>query len=293
MVKPYLIQCRLAIIKRLNLTALVKDLPNDRLNKSSQMKINILVVEDNEISFRLAEYILTQSGYQVEWACNGKECLEKIKSTQYAGILMDVHMPELDGIEATKIIRQTHPKELLPIIGVTAEDTTTELDFLIQSGMNGHLSKPYQIETLLSKIQALVAECDSRPQILMKINSSTNTPETTELKWLNFKKILTQSQGDITLLKKITPLYSKTTQDLLSKIEQSLVKNKRTKLKHQLHQLKGVLSNFTTEGPFKTVVYLETLTRNNKMSELIALLPILKEEISVLQAYLEEQLSKS
>jgi CheY-like chemotaxis protein/HPt (histidine-containing phosphotransfer) domain-containing protein len=254
------------------------------------MKKNILVVEDNEISFRLAEYVLTQSGYQVEWACNGKECLEKIKHTRYAGILMDVHMPELDGVEATKRIRQILPKELLPIIGVTAEDERTELDVLIQAGMNGHLSKPYQIETLLAKVQSVIASCESTPSMCRDTNNPAEKKVTLETDWLDFSKILKQSQGDISLLKKTAPLFSGTSRKLLSDINQSLLTNDSAELQHHLHQLKGILGAFTTEGPFQTIVHLEKMVANNYMDEITALLPTLKQDIQALDELLQQNL---
>lgn len=254
------------------------------------MKKNILVVEDNELNYRLAEYILTQNGYAVEWACNGKECLEKIKQTGYAGILMDVHMPELDGVAATKIIRQTYSKEVLPIIGVTADEEKTELDVLIQAGMNGHLSKPYHIETLLAKVQNLISKCESTQQIAMDENNPAPMEAETETEWLDFTKVLRQSQGDLSLLRKTGPLFSKTVRELLSQIDQSLFANDRSALLFHLHRLKGLIGAFTTEGPFQTVGYLEELVTKNDLTIVTTLLPALKKNITALSDLLIQNL---
>lgn len=256
------------------------------------MNKNILIVEDNEISYRLAEYILTQNGYQVVWACNGKECLEQITRHDYICILMDVHMPELDGIEATKIIRQTFSKEMLPIIGVTAEDVQTELDMLIQCGMDGHLTKPYQIDSLLMVIQDILKKREIRHSAFSRNSDNTESPISTDIEWLNADKILARSQGNIALLKKTAPLYGKATEKILSSIEQSLSTNDKQGLHNHLHQLKGVVGCFTIEGPFRRLKVMERFAERNETNKIQAQLPVLMKEIQVLKKYLEYLVNK-
>lgn len=243
------------------------------------MNKRILVVEDNEISFRLAEYVLTHAGYQVEWANNGRKCLEKVKSTQYVCILMDVNMPELDGVETTKFIRRTSSPQQLPIIGITAEEDETKLELLIQEGMNGYLHKPYRTETLLAEVQRY---CET---------SHSGTVLSVKPEWLNIEKILARTHDDLSLLKEITPIFIKQTPALLTKIAQSISDNKIENLKQQLHQLKGTLSHFTLEGPFKTTLYLETLVANNNTRQLNNSFAALEAEVEQLLAYLTQNLS--
>lgn len=255
------------------------------------MKKKILVVEDNQLNYRLAEYILTQSGYAVEWACNGKECLDMIQQSGYAGILMDVHMPELNGIAATKIIRQTYSQELLPIIGVSADEVTINLDDLIQAGMNGHVSKPYQIETLLAKIHSFIAEGAATQPLSEETNKPVRPETAAATEWLDFTKVLKQSHGDLSLLRKTAPLLRKTTREVWLQIDQALITSDHAALLSHLHRLKGTIGAFTTEGPFQTIGELEELVAKNAIMEATTLLPDLKKSIDDLDGLLQQHLS--
>ncbi len=102
----------------------------------------ILLAEDNEINQMLAFELLTAEGFLVEIAGNGREAIEKLQAGDFALVLMDVQMPEMDGIMATQEIR-AHPEyENLPILAMTANAMLGDRDQSIAAGMNDHLSKP-------------------------------------------------------------------------------------------------------------------------------------------------------
>lgn len=112
---------------------------------------NILVVEDNSINQMLVRYTLSKTGAQIEIADNGSIALQKIKENTYDVILMDIHMPELDGYQTTQIIRN----ELLlntPIIAMTALAIKGEEEKCIGLGMSGYVSKPFTTESLCSEL---------------------------------------------------------------------------------------------------------------------------------------------
>ncbi|WP_151704045.1 response regulator [Nitrincola alkalilacustris] len=110
----------------------------------------ILVVEDQPINQKLAKAMLTGAGYQVDLAENGLVALERLQSEHYDLILMDLQMPEMGGLEATRQIRQmAEPVMSTPIIGVTANVMEEDRLACRQAGMNGFVPKPIQRETLL------------------------------------------------------------------------------------------------------------------------------------------------
>ena len=110
----------------------------------------ILVVEDQPINQKLARAMLTGAGYQVDLAENGLVALERLQSEHYDLILMDLQMPEMGGLEATRQIRQmAEPVMSTPIIGVTANVMEEDRLACRQAGMNGFVPKPIQRETLL------------------------------------------------------------------------------------------------------------------------------------------------
>src|SRR5262249_47759090 len=103
----------------------------------------ILVVEDNTVNQRVAELLVRSLGLAVEVASNGLEGVEKCLANDYAAVLMDCQMPEMDGYEATRRIRALKRK-WTPIIALTAGAASSDRDFAIEAGMDDFLTKPVQ-----------------------------------------------------------------------------------------------------------------------------------------------------
>jgi CheY-like chemotaxis protein len=110
-------------------------------------KINILVVEDNLLGRKLSSFLLEKWGFHYDTCSNGKQALENLKIKKYDLILMDIQMPEMDGHETTKYIRQKL-KLGLPIIAMTSHATEEERKKCLSSGMNDYLAKPIVEEEL-------------------------------------------------------------------------------------------------------------------------------------------------
>jgi CheY-like chemotaxis protein len=114
----------------------------------------ILIVDDDEMNKALASYILENYDVEVDSAANGKEALEKITEENYDLILMDLHMPEMGGIEVVSIIRKR--KIDVPVIAITGNVLKSEKEKCLSAGMNEYISKPYEESELLQKITALL-----------------------------------------------------------------------------------------------------------------------------------------
>lgn len=114
----------------------------------------ILLAEDNELNREIAETILTMNGFHVACAANGREALNLFCASEpgyFDAILMDIRMPEMDGLESTKRIRTSGRPDSrqVPIIALSANAFDEDTKKSIESGMNGHLSKPIQVEKIL------------------------------------------------------------------------------------------------------------------------------------------------
>ena len=115
---------------------------------------NVLVVDDNEINRLLASKILAKWGVQVDFAENGKIALEKAQVNNYDLILMDIHMPVMDGVEASKAIRKLRGHHSrVPIIALTASLFANELETISECGMDGFVIKPFVPIDLYNKIK--------------------------------------------------------------------------------------------------------------------------------------------
>ncbi len=124
--------------------------------------VRVLLVEDNDINREVAETLLTENGLSVDCAVNGREAYDKFlahREHAYDVILMDVMMPEMDGIEATKRIRASdHPEaKSVIIIAMTANAFEDDIRRTRAAGMDGHLSKPIRITEILKTIDQLLS----------------------------------------------------------------------------------------------------------------------------------------
>ena len=117
----------------------------------------ILLVEDNEVNQEVGKAMLESLGCSVEVASNGNECLERIAGAAYDVILMDCQMPELDGYEATMIIRQQESgSSRIPILALTAHAMEGDRDVCLAAGMDDYLSKPFTVQQLVEALNRLI-----------------------------------------------------------------------------------------------------------------------------------------
>jgi CheY-like chemotaxis protein len=125
----------------------------DKQAPSGYEHVRLLVVEDNPINQEVARYQIEKLGYSLDVAKDGKEALAMLDQRDYGLILMDCHMPVMDGFEATSRIRKrADNKRRIPIIAVTASGTVGEREKCLQAGMSDFLLKPFQPEGLSEKI---------------------------------------------------------------------------------------------------------------------------------------------
>jgi len=117
--------------------------------------VRVLLVEDNEVNRKLALHMLKRLGCSVDVATNGREAVEKTASHAYDLVLMDIQMPEMDGIEATRRIREREEGsgKHLPIIAMTAHAMEGDRERCLNAGMDDYLSKPVKIERLAQVIE--------------------------------------------------------------------------------------------------------------------------------------------
>jgi CheY-like chemotaxis protein len=119
---------------------------------SKEHPLNILVAEDNPVNQKLAERVLSKLGYAPDMAVNGNEVLSSMSRKNYDIILMDVQMPEMDGLEATRQIRNLSGTQPV-IIAMTANAMQGDREMCLAAGMDDYISKPIKLENLVSLIE--------------------------------------------------------------------------------------------------------------------------------------------
>jgi signal transduction histidine kinase/DNA-binding response OmpR family regulator len=158
--------------KKLNL--LLRENTHSKNNQfTNAAKLKILLAEDNTINAQIAINMLERIGHKVEWVVNGAEAVEKVcpelqkneqqrneqddnqqEGSQFDLVLMDVNMPEMDGLEATRIIRENF-KGSLPIVALTANAYASDIHDSLNAGMDAHISKPIKMDELLKLVSQI------------------------------------------------------------------------------------------------------------------------------------------
>jgi PAS domain S-box-containing protein len=119
---------------------------------AERLPLRILVAEDNVVNQQLAVLLLKKIGYRADVAANGLEVLEALGRETYDVVIMDVQMPEMDGLETTRQIRQRWPGRRPHIIAATASAMQEEREACLAAGMNAYLSKPIRVESLATAL---------------------------------------------------------------------------------------------------------------------------------------------
>ena len=126
--------------------------------REQQQRLRILLAEDNPVNQKLAVRVLQKRGHSVEVAENGKIALELLEKEPFDIVLMDVQMPEMDGLTATSAIREKEQKtgEHVPIVAMTAHAMVGDRERCLEAGMDGYLTKPLQVKELCAAIESAV-----------------------------------------------------------------------------------------------------------------------------------------
>jgi len=185
-----------------------------KLNKSKFAGLKILLVEDNDINRLYASTILKKWDCICDEAVNGEIALELLRKNDYDLVLMDVHMPVMDGLEATRIIRKSFvpPKKDIPIIAFTANAIKGEKEDYMEIGMNGYISKPFipdELHSLISKFY--------------NPNIEVNNAPTFTSPFANLNYLKTISDGNKEFLQDIVLTFIAQTPPLLTEMEEAVI----------------------------------------------------------------------
>ncbi|MDF1549159.1 MAG: ATP-binding protein [Bacteroidales bacterium] len=183
-------------------------------------KLKILVVEDIPLNQLLIKTILDEFGYENQIAENGKIAIEKMKSEPFDLILMDLQMPEMNGFEATEYIRKTMNSQI-PIIALTADVTTVDLNKCKDFGMNDYITKPLDERLLYNKIHALLLEAKHKKNAKAKKITKTITPKHHE-KYVDLTYLVKRTKAKPELMIEMIALYLNQTPVLVKTMKKSL-----------------------------------------------------------------------
>ncbi|MEO5356380.1 MAG: response regulator [Nitrospirae bacterium YQR-1] len=216
----------------------------------------VLVVEDHPINRQIAGELLEQSGVNVEFANNGLIAVSKIveRGDVYDIVLMDIHMPEMDGFQATEQIRKKLSKDELPIIAMTAHAMKEEIERYFDAGMNDYISKPIDNEAFYDKLSKWLKTKVSRSEVL----SADDIYFPYEFEGIDVKALLRRLNYNTKLLENILTEFRNSSETIMDDIMDAITAKNYERAKHLLHGLKGMSANMSAVEIYNEIVSIES-----------------------------------
>ena len=256
-----------------------------------QRPLRILLVEDNLVNQKLAMFLLEKEGHAVTIAGDGHEALRIFQAEAFDAVLMDVQMPEMDGLEATAAMRQWEEQHALrrtPIIAMTAHAMKGDRERCLDAGMDGYVSKPLQLEellTLLSKLTSTASSANVRdssqtePQVPLGTPPAAAPAESALPVEANARAAVIQSpprppwldklgkllRGNETMMQQLSDAFRQEYPLLVHQIQQGVEARDAESLRRAAHTLKGCAASLGALPLSQAAQELERLGRNGTL----------------------------
>ncbi len=227
----------------------------------------ILLVEDNEINQQVAQEILESAGTTVTIANDGREGVEKVKTAEFDCVLMDCQMPEMDGYEATRAIRQDPQFASLPIIAMTANAMSGDREKCFNAGMNDHVAKPIDVEDLFSAMAKWIDSTklpetadEEIPTAAGETSEEVSLPD--RLPGLDVQSGLARMGGNPKSYMKLLSKFRDSQSDASREIKEKLDSDDLETAERLAHTLKGVSGNIGATDLQAAALDLETAIKD-------------------------------
>jgi two-component system sensor histidine kinase/response regulator len=263
-----------AILTALSKTGTIEVSPKTAVPPQPAMGTNlpllhILLAEDNAVNQRLAVSMLEKRGHKVVVAGNGREALSALERESFDVILMDVQMPEMDGFEAARAIREREASSdgghasgfsrHIPIIAMTAHAMKGDRERCLEAGMDSYVSKPIRAQELFRVIESLLLRTGDQPAATATNTEAAEPP-------FDRGAILARVEGDRDLLQEIVALFLEETPRLLSEIRAAIARRDAAELAVAAHTLKGSVGNFGANRAYDEVLKLEAIGKGGDLA---------------------------
>ena len=257
----------------------------------------ILVAEDNVINQILAEDLLTQAGFEVVIAENGKKAVELVDAIGFDLILMDLQMPEMDGFEATRIILEKQPGHHPPIIAMTANALAGDRERCIGAGMVDHIAKPIDPDVLFDTLLKWIPDGDAGRKSIdsNSIKSKSIASNTTDdafvcLAGIDIDAGLARMNGSQELYRTVLKQFFQdhSTDDQI--IARAVRQNDIPLAQRTAHTLKGVSGGIGAQALYDSAMNVEKTIKNDQLDRLEPFMERLTRELSLVVDDLEKKI---
>ena len=233
---------------------------------AEELPLRILLADDHPTNQKLARMILKRLGYDVDVVGNGLAVLEAVARQSYDLVLMDIEMPEMDGMEATRRILADYPPDRLPkIIAVTANAMEGDRERFIAAGMSGYVSKPIRVEDLVEALRQSFRQ-DVRETTMASGNEPGPAIDPAALDTL-----LEAIGGDAQALADLIRSFIEDSPDLMARIETAARSGDAEALRTAAHTMKSSAADFGAGELSRICRSMETQAKAGRMDDVVAL----------------------
>ena len=241
--------------------------------------LNILLAEDNPVNQTLATALLQKLGHQVLVVSDGAQAAAEYLLGDFDLILMDVMMPSMDGLEATRHIRAEETARRgprIPIIAMTASAMTGDRERCLEAGMDGYVSKPVNPQLLSQEIERVMANPLESPLP----TDAASEPPVPDLPVYDRADALSRIDGDAALLDSLLDMFRNDARNYLDEVRRNLAAPDLALLGRAAHTLKSVLAAFSARRAERVAWALEHAAKAGEASDCQALVPELEAEVA-------------
>jgi two-component system sensor histidine kinase/response regulator len=286
-VKQSLLYECLATISCTNYTGIVKDtkiVTQYTLLENQNLKFKILLAEDNKINQKVALATLGRLGYIADSVYNGEQAVKALEKAQYDIVLMDCQMPQMDGFQATREIRNPKSRVInhkVPIIALTVNATKEDRDKCLKAGMDDYMAKPFKPQLLADILKKYLPEDSVFPQSKLPFPEIEQSLDPV-LDWAGF---LDRVMNDEELARDIFFEFMDEFPKKIEKIHKDLEKGDILSANMEAHTLNGSCANVGAIGLQEIALQIEISTRDGNLKKSISLVPILEKQFIGLEKY--------
>lgn len=253
---------------------------------------HVLLVEDNFVNQKVATVLLQRLGLKVKITSNGREAVEAVSNQKFDLILMDCHMPIMDGFEATVAIREIEARTntYSPIIAVTALAMSGDRERCIAAGMDDYLSKPIDVDLLKAKINywlrtEVVCETQKQRRRVLRPTGALTLVKNAPLDMAELEEFYEPEQ-----LTDMMEMFLNDTQDMLSKVKIHM-EEKNSKLVAALaHEIKASCASIGAKNLARLCLYLEQTACRHDWIEAEETATSIEREFASLREYIQSHL---
>jgi PAS domain S-box-containing protein len=243
----------------------------------------VLLVEDNEINQQVASEILAQGGLVVTLANNGQEAIDLLTIGDYDVVLMDCHMPVMDGYEATRQIRDPQSsvrRHDIPVLAMTANAMAGDRERSLAVGMDDHLAKPIDPVGLFAALAKWIQPDKSRSTEAEASTELDVAPATLDLPGIDTEAALARLGGNAKLLRKLLLKFYDSQAHVLDDVHQALNDGDFETAEHLVHTVKGVAGNLGATALYAAAQEVDAILKQRTDDGLGPLLEYFDEELN-------------